>query len=204
MRQLNKGLLNDITEYIMKRQAEHGCSPGQRDIAAKFNINSKRTHTYVHALESRGIIKLDDSGRIAVPRNLDSSDANNVPLVGAVKCGEPSLAIEEFDGMFRLPREFTGTGDFFMIRAKGDSMTGANIFEGDYLVIREQPAVESGDIVLAVRERGYGTADAEATLKRYIWKNGGYVLHPENENYNDIDADKFHIVGKLVSFIRKV
>lgn len=204
MRLFNDELLSEICEYITQYQATTGESPSQKKIADKLRLDNKKVFRYVHALSGKGLIELNDDGTIAIPYNLVPSATKHVPLLGAVRCGEPTLAIEEYDGVFKLPREFTGAGTFFMLRAKGDSMIDAGIYEGDYLVISEQNTAESGDIVVACRESGYTSEDAEATLKRYKYLNGKYVMHPENKAYKDMDASEFRIIGKLVSFIRKV
>ena len=198
---MNESLLIRIEEYIKEFQAGNGRSPTQKEIADKCEINTKRAFKYVRALANRGIIDLKDNGSIAVPAKLDSSDFNFVPMVGKVRCGKPSLAIEDYEGIFRLPREFTGAGEFFMLKANGDSMVDANIFEGDYLVIRKQETADYGDIVVACRKCEYNTEE-EATLKRFICKNGKPVLHPENEKYEDADACQFRIIGKLKCIIR--
>lgn len=203
IQRLDEKLLQRMSGYIVDYQKVRGSSPGQREIAAKLMINSKRTFKYVHILADRGLIELDDDGTIVMPRNLDSSNTEFVPVIGAVKCGKPSLAVEDYDGMFRLPRAFTGTGEFFMLTAEGDSMKGANIFEGDYLVIRRQETADGGDIVVACKASDVN-ADEEATLKRYIVRNGKPLLHPENEKYEDMDARDFRIIGKLKCVIRKI
>lgn len=202
MRVYDEGLLNSIAEYIKDIQATEGRSPSQREITAKFNLISSRTFRYVHVLANRGTIELNDDNTIAMPYNLDPSDVNHIPLVGAVRCGAPTLAIEEFEGLYKLPRELTGTGEFFMLRAKGDSMDGAGIYEGDYLIIRKQSTAESGDVVVACRESEY-SSDEDATLKRYLIINGQPVLHAENEAYEDIDATNCRIIGKLAGQYRK-
>jgi repressor LexA len=203
MRQLDERLLSRIAEYIVSYQTAHGRSPGQRDITARCKTNSKRAHKYVHALAGRGIIELNDDGTIAIPYNLVPSDVKTIPLIGTVRCGQPTLAVEDYEGMFILPRDFTGEGEFFMLIAKGDSMIDAGIFEGDYLVIRKQQTAISGDIVVACQESEYDSGE-EATLKRYIVKNGKPILHPENRAYEDIDAGSYRIIGKLKSVIRNI
>lgn len=195
MRILDESLLIEIGEYIKQYQAMNGSSPTRRDIAEQFKITLPRVQRYIYALRSRETIDLNRDGKITLPYQFDSSEQRIVPLLGAVKCGEPTLAIEEYDGMFKLPREFTGTGTFFMLIAKGDSMINAGINEGDYLVIREQETAQHGDIVVACRVSEF-SADEEATLKRYKFENGKYIMHPENEAYEDMDANEFRIIGK--------
>jgi len=200
---LDEALLLRIKKYIEKYQAESGGSPTRRDIVEYFGTNLKRANKYVHALAMRGHLELDDDGAIVTPSGLDCADYQFVPKIGVVKCGLPSLAVEDYDGMFRLPREFVGTGEFFMLEAEGDSMINANIFEGDNLVIRRQATADSGDIVVACRIDD-NSWDEEATLKRYLYNNGRPILHAENDSgeYEDVDAREFRIIGKLKSIIR--
>jgi len=201
MRKLDENLISEVGEHIVRHQAEHGVSPTQRDIASKFKITQPRVFRVIHALRTRGILELNLDGSIDMPDKLDSSDTVQVALIGAVRCGSPTLAVSEFEAMYKLPRELTGSGNFFMLRAEGDSMIDADINEGDYLVIREQPTADCGDIVVAIKEESVD--EVESTLKRYKHVNGQYVLRAENDNYEDIDFAGWRIVGKLVSSIRK-
>jgi repressor LexA len=171
MKLLNEELLTKISEYITKYQMDAGESPSQRKIAARLSLDHKKTYRYVHALAGKGLIKLNDDGTIALPHNLDARDVNHVPLVGAIKCGEPALAVDDFEEMLKLPRKFTGTGEFFMLIAKGDSMIDAGIYAGDFLVIRRQSTAELNDIVAACKKSDI-SEDEEATLKRYKRING--------------------------------
>lgn len=102
----------------------------------------------------------------------------SVPLVGAVNCGTPLLAIENIEGYIETPAEDIHSGEtYFWLRAKGDSMVNLGIHEGDLLLIRKQEDVDSGDIaVVAIN-------GDEATLKRVIKKDNALVLQPENPNY---------------------
>jgi len=203
---IDERLLIDIKNYIQEYQADWGRSPSMLTIAEHFRTNTKRVHKYVGRLTDSGVIDRDDRGRIQTPSNIDPDYYNPVPKVGLIACGKPTLAVEDYDGIFRLPREFTGSGEFFMLEAEGDSMIDANIFEGDLLVIRRQETANFGDIVVAVKESEYGCEDCDATLKRYKIKNGKPILHAENEErqdeYPDMDARKFRIIGKLKSLIR--
>jgi len=200
---LDEALLFRILDYIRNYQAEKGYSPTRRDIVDYCDINLKRANKYVHALAGRGYIELDDDGSIVTPSGLNNADFQFVPKIGAVRCGQPTLAVEDYDGVFRLPRKFTGSGEFFMLEAKGDSMINANIFEGDYLVIRKQETADYGDIVVACRISNY-SSDEDGTLKRYLYNNGHPILHAENDSgeYKDMDASEFRIIGKLKCIIR--
>jgi len=194
----------DVAEYIKNYQAKHGESPSRQEIADRFNMAVSKAHRYVLALQGRGMLELDDDGSIIVYRRYKPSRQKLAPIVSRIACGEPTTAIEDYQGMLKLPIEFTGNGNVFVLIAKGDSMIDAGIEEGDYLVIREQPTADSGDIVAACKVSDF-SSDEEATLKRYKWTSDGYVLHAENDSgkYEDMDASEYRIIGKLVSVIRK-
>ena len=205
MKKLNEKLLLEISQYISRCQAEEGISPTFSEIAEKFNMTSKSTaHRYVHALANRGDIDLAADGSISMLPHLDSSYTTNIGLVGSIRCGEPATAIEDFESVYKFSKELTGEGSFFMLRAKGDSMINAGIYEGDYLIIRQQATAESGDIVAAIRKNEYSTDSGEATLKRFLRTGGVCILHPENEKYEDLDIKEYNIIGKLVGFYRKM
>ena len=205
MRLLDESLMYQIMEYIKQFQANRGYSPGQLEIVKRFGITAPRAYRFVHALEARGLIKLNDDGTIVLPKHLRRFKKHYAPVIGTVRCGEPTVAIEDYEGVMELPIEFTGDANCFILRAKGDSMVDAGIEDGDYLVIREQNYADSGDIVVAIK--GEFSDEADATLKRYkVLSDGRRTLHPENDSgkYEDMDVDGFRIVGKLVSFIRKI
>jgi len=200
---MDESLMYRILEYVGWYQAEHGCSPSRREIEKRFDITLPRVQRFLYALQGKGMLEIDDDGAILIPEHLARYPKRHAPVIGEVRCGAPTTVIEEYEGIMELPAEFTGDSGCFVLRAKGDSMINAGIKEGDYLVIREQPCADSGDIVVAIRSEFADEADA--TLKRYVvLSDGSAVLRAENEKYDDIDFDGFRIVGKLVSFIRKM
>lgn len=117
----------------------------------------------------------------------------NIPVVGRISCGNGVLAFEEIEGYEATPKEWlNGGGEYFYLRAKGDSMTGARIHEGDLLLIRKQSEVENGEIAAVL-------VGEDAMLKR-VYRNGNQlVLQSENPNYPPIlcpPAD-VKILGRL-------
>lgn len=197
-------LLNRIRDFVMRYQAREGRSPSYRVVMREFRLNSlSRAHRYIHELEERGDLECADGGGIAMDWRLDASRVKTVPLIGTVPCGNPILAIEDYEGVYKLPEEFTGTGDVFMLKAKGSSMTGAGIRNGDYVVIRYQDYADSGDIVVAMIGNSV-TGEEDATLKRYkVSESGHIVLHPENEKFCDIDGDGCRIAGIMVGYYHR-
>jgi repressor LexA len=99
-----------------------------------------------------------------------------------------------------MPEQFTGTGPTFMLRVRGDSMMDAGIFSGDYVVVRQQPEAENGDVVVA------GIPDEEATVKTFSRKDGRIVLTPANAAYEPMvfDGDDVTIFGKVVTIVRQL
>jgi len=126
---------------------------------------------------------------------LDYSPANEnitlLPIVGHISCGNGVLAYEDIEG-YEPPKEWVAGGEFFYLRAKGDSMTGARIQEGDLLLIRKQPEVENGEIAAVLVEE-------EAVLKKVYMNNGQLVLQAENPRYPPVFAPPADvcIIGKL-------
>ena len=116
-----------------------------------------------------------------------------------ISCGSPTYQEEHIMEYLRLPVSVFGKGEKYIITASGDSMIGAGITEGDYLVIRKQVTASEGDIVVAL-------VNGENTLKRLMQHGDGtQYLHPENDAYADIefsDGDTFYIQGVLTHIIK--
>jgi repressor LexA len=123
-----------------------------------------------------------------------------VPLVGDVAAGTGVLAQENVEELLPMPEQFTGTGPAFMLRVRGDSMMDAGIFDGDFVVVRQQPEAENGDIVVA------GIPGDEATVKTFGRRDGHIVLSPANPAYSPLvlDGDDVTIFGKVVTVVRQV
>ena len=136
------------------------------------------THRYIQVLSERGLIDYD-RGIMSAPQSAKMKTAYvSAPLVGSIRCGSPEEEEESIEEYVSLPVSMFGKGDFYILRAKGDSMVDAGIDEDDLLVIeRNCPALE-GDIVVALDE------DNQNTLKRYRGFDEDekcFVLEYENE-----------------------
>jgi repressor LexA len=121
----------------------------------------------------------------------------NVPIVGRVTAGQPILAVENVDDYFPLPRSLAGEAESFMLRVSGDSMVGAGILDGDYVIVRKQQAAANGEIVVAM-------IDDEATVKRLFRADGRVRLEPDNPAYEPIVSDCVAILGKVIGLVRKI
>ncbi|MCW2605308.1 MAG: lexA, partial [Frankiales bacterium] len=120
-----------------------------------------------------------------------------VPVLGRIAAGGPILAEQAVEEVFPLPRELVGTGTLFLLKVVGDSMVDAAIADGDWVVVRQQPNADNGDIVAAM-------IDGEATVKTYKRRDGHLWLMPHNEAYAPIPGDDAVILGRVVTVLRKV
>jgi repressor LexA len=120
-----------------------------------------------------------------------------VPLVGRIAAGGPVLAEQAVEDVFPLPRELVGEGTLFMLKVTGDSMVEAAICDGDWVVVRQQPTAENGEIVAAM-------IDGEATVKTYKRRDGHVWLMPHNPAYEPIPGDDATVLGRVVTVLRRV
>jgi repressor LexA len=120
-----------------------------------------------------------------------------VPLLGQVAAGRLTLADQVFEDFFVLPKQLIGEGTLFLLQVRGDSMIDTAIADGDLVVIREQPAAENGEIVVAM-------IDEEATIKTYKKSGDNIWLMPANPNYQPIPGEKAAVLGKVVAVIRRL
>ena len=123
--------------------------------------------------------------------------AVNVPVVGRIAAGGPILAEERVEDVFPLPRQLVGDGTLFLLEVKGDSMIEAAICDGDFVVVRQQPTADNGDIVAALLED-------EATVKTFNRTDSQVWLLPHNPAYQPIDGNQASILGKVVAVLRRV
>ena len=124
-------------------------------------------------------------------------DTAFVPLVGRIAAGGPILAEEVVEDVFSLPRQVVGEGTLFLLKVAGDSMIDAAIADGDWVVVRQQPVAENGDIVAAMIE-------GEATVKTLKRKDGHVWLMPQNTAYEPIPGDEAAVLGRVVAVLRRV
>lgn len=186
----------------------------QADLVAKTGIGKSSISTYIsgeYEPKQKNIYKIAEALRVneawlmgynvPMDRYEQGSPVGTlslVPIVGKISCGNGLLAYEEIEGYEATPKEWLNGGDYFYLRAKGDSMTGARIYDGDLLLIRKQPEVENGEIAAVI----IGD-DSEAVLKRVYKSNGQIVLQPENSSYGPIfcPPNKAKIVGRLKKIV---
>ncbi len=204
-----QAVLDCIEECIR----EKGYGPTVREVCQSLGLSSPSTvHVHLKALENKGLIKRDPlkSRSIALTYPLEGlpalesnvvqpsfSKLVNVPLVGNVAAGAPILAEENITDTITLPTDIVGDSPSFLLSVSGESMIEAGINDGDYVVVKEQPVANNGDIVVAIIDDG-------ATVKRFYKEADHIRLQPENSSMEPIITRDCSIAGKVVAVFRRL
>lgn len=203
-----KDILDCIETYIER----FGYPPTVREIGDSCGLKSPRSVSqHLDALERNGFIRrtpdrsraieITGASRANSRRRHSEAGTMFVPLVGSVQAGAPALAVEDAEETFALDRRFFGERDAFLLRARGESMTGAHILDGDILVVQSLPHADSGDIVVAL-------IGDDATVKRFARRGNETYLDPAHEGMEPIRLDPrngdIRIVGKVIGVIRRM
>jgi repressor LexA len=203
------GRQRQVLEYIDEAVRTKGYPPSVREIGEAIGLSSPSTvHAHLAALQDKGYLRRDPTKPRAIEVALEPttgaaverSPVRHVPLVGDVAAGTGVLAAEQVEEVLPLPAHFTGEGELFMVRVRGDSMIDAGIFDGDFVVVRAQSTADNGDLVVA------GIPGEEATVKTFLRRRNAIVLRPANEAYDDLvygDGD-VTIYGKVVTLLRRI
>ena len=189
----------EIVNFIRNSIKKNGYPPSVREIGEAVGLSSISTvHAHLVTLEELGILKRDPmKPRSVIPVGDEGPGTVGIPVVGNVAAGTPILAEENIESYMSVPVDLIGYGVHFILKVKGDSMIEAGILDGDYLIIRQQPSAENGEIVVAILED-------EATVKRFYKKQGSIELRPENSTMEPIITDCVQIAGKVCGLFRRI
>ena len=212
-----------VLEVIRDWVERFGYPPSVREIGDAVGLTSTSSvHHQLRTLERKGYLRRDPHRTRAVDvRGPDDAVADEqdvveevgqdsaagplarrpepafVPLLGDIAAGGPILAEQAVQSVFPLPREIVGEGTLFLLNVRGDSMVEAAIRDGDWVVVRQQPVAENGEIVAAMIE-------GEATVKTLRRRNGHVWLMPENPAYAPIQGDEATVLGRVVAVLRRL
>ncbi|MFU8945896.1 transcriptional repressor LexA [Mycetocola zhadangensis] len=202
-----------IMDVIQRSVQSRGYPPSMREIGDAVGLASLSSVTHqLNQLELSGYLRRDPNRPRALeilidlpsPSNVVDfesatpvGDAAMVPLVGRIAAGVPITADQQVEEVFPLPRQLVGKGELFMLKVSGESMIDAAICDGDWVVVRQQPTAENGDIVAAM-------LDGEATVKVFRQRDGHTWLLPRNTNFEPILGDEADVLGKIVAVLRAV
>jgi repressor LexA len=207
-----------VLQVIRDSVQRRGYPPSMREIGEAVGLTSTSSVSYqLSTLQNKGYLRRDAGrprtvevrlpGHPAVrpeadvdegmPMDITSQEAAYVPLIGRIAAGGPILAEQAVEDIFPLPRQIVGEGTLFLLKVVGDSMINAAIADGDWVVVRQQPVAENGDIVAAM-------IDGEATVKTFKRAPDHVWLMPHNPAYTPIAGDEAEILGKVVAVLRRV
>ena len=198
----------EIFEFIKNMIRSKGRPPSIREIGENFKINSTNgVRAVLEALERKGYIKRDryTSRGIELLKEADeampSDRFREVFWVGRVAAGSPIWAEQNIEGSFLLDRSFVSGEEVFSLKVSGDSMIGAGIFDGDFVLVKRQPTADPGDVVVA-------QIGNEATVKKFFPERRRIRLEPANSDYGPIVVEKdtpdFAIAGKVIGLLRRM
>ncbi len=206
-----------VLEVIRDSVERRGYPPTVREIGEAVGLTSTSSVSHqLMTLQKKGFLRKDPSRPRAVDVRMPGEAAAAevaredeaaeraahpqpayVPVLGRIAAGGPILAEQAVEEVFPLPRDLVGGGTLFLLKVVGDSMIDAAIADGDWVVVRQQPNAENGDIVAAM-------IDGEATVKTFKKRDGHVWLMPHNPNYAPIPGDEASILGRVVTVLRKV
>jgi repressor LexA len=199
-----------VLEFIDAEVSRRGYPPSVREIGEAVGLSSSSTvHAHLAALQDKGYLRRDPTKPRAIEVTLEPDSGlaverrpvRHVPLVGDVAAGTGVLAAENVEEILPLPQDFTGEGQLFMLRVRGESMIDAGILDRDYVVARRQDTADPGDVVVA------GIPGEEATVKTLLRpRKGRVVLRPENAAMEEMvfDPAEVTIYGKVVTVLRRL
>ena len=189
-----------VMDCIERRIREKGYGPTVREICEDLGLSSPSTvHVHLKTLEQKGYIVRDPlkSRSISLPAGAQPSAPLPEVTRPSFSAGEPILAEENITDTISLPTDIVGDAPSFLLSVRGESMIEAGINDGDYVVVKEQPVANNGDIVVAIIEDG-------ATVKRFYKEKDHIRLQPENSLMEPIITTDCIIAGKVVAVFRRL
>ena len=161
MRKKDDKLMQRIVECFDALYKKEGRKPSTRKIGEKLGINASTVSRYLREMSDRNMLQYEGGEVKTSTTDKFCRRGMTIPILGSVSCGVPLLEEENIEAYYWLPEELFGKGDFFFLRANGDSMIGAGIDDGDLVLIRRCDDAQVGQIVVAL------TDENENTLKRF-------------------------------------
>jgi len=194
----NASYIKMIEEFIDTYIETNHTSPTTTEVSEGVGLPRSTVGRYIAYMREEGILEYEGHRSLTTSAVRSVNEVSvKVPVLGAVSCGVPKFAEENIEEYIRLPVALFGRGDFYILRANGDSMEDAGIDDGDLVLIRKQTYANEGQIVVALMQD-------EATLKRYYPEpeKRRIRLHPENSRLKDIFVKECIIQGVAVKVLK--
>lgn len=197
MRSKDPLLMDTIIRFAEQFYIKNGYSPTKAQIAKKLEITQGTVTKYLQAMRDKQMIEYDG---YTIHTSLTKKRNNKhtcAAILGSVSCGPLQYEDENVEGFISLPEVIFGKGEFYILKANGDSMIGAGIDDGDWVVIKKQNYAKDSDIVVAL-------TDGMNNLKYFFHSENGAVLRSANEKYEDIVVNDLSIQGIAVNIIKNI
>jgi repressor LexA len=190
-----------VLDFIQREQREKGITPSTREIQSHFGFASQTSvMQYIAALERKGFLNRHARKARALITPAMKVRITDIPIYGQIPAGMSALTEQAIEGHVSLDKQSANISKnrgTFALRVRGDSMIGAQIVDGDIVILEDSKEAHNGDIVVAL-------IDGETTLKRYVVEHGRPYLKADNPRYPDlIPARELKIQGVMVSLLRK-
>ena len=194
MRSKSQQLMNEISAYVDQYYSERHTAPSVNEIAKGVGIAKTTSYRYLVAMNDLGMLRYDGASRTITTRMISKFSESSVPapVVGAIPCGTPEEEEENIQEYVSLPVSLFGKGEFYILKASGDSMVDAGINDGDMVVIKKQNEARIGDIVVALNEEGTNTLKTYGGTEPH--SNAARLLYQNQEKY----PDKVILVKELI------
>ena len=183
MRSKSTELMEQISNYIGDYYRQHHSTPTTREIASAVGLSPAAGYKYLVEMDKRGMLSYENGEITNLPKiSKTPTGYFSAPLVGSIRCGDPEREEAEVEMYVSLPEALFGKGEFYLLRAAGDSMEDEDICDGDLVLIRKQPDCEVGDIVVALDENGENTLKVyggiDKRTKKVILKYANEEVYP--------------------------
>jgi repressor LexA len=195
----------EILDFVREFVLESGYPPSVREIGHHFRIYPRAAFDHLKALERKGYVRRRQTTSRGIeildfPGKGPGVSVRQVPVLGRVVAGKPTLAVEHIEDVAPMARDWAEGEEVFLLRVKGESMS-PYILPGDYVLVRCQPSADNGDVVVAL-------IDDEATVKRFFLKGEELLLKPDNGAWETVTVRKgdrgFQVLGKVIGIFRRV
>ena len=183
MRRKDPELMQRISDYIGDYYRQNHSTPTTREISSAMGLAPATGYKYLVEMNKQGLLSYENGEITDLPKIKKTETGYfSAPLVGSIRCGDPETEEEQVEMYVSLPEALFGKGEFYLLRAVGDSMVDADISEGDLVLIRKQPDCEVGDIVVALDENGENTLKVyggiDKRTKKVILKYANEAIYP--------------------------
>lgn len=189
-----------ILDFLKAYTGNHGYPPTVREIGERFNIFWPAARKHLQSLERKGFVRLNPTRSRGIEIvGFQFSGERSIPVVGRIRAGEPTVAIEEINSHIRIDSSLFPAEDTFSLRVVGDSMRDAGILNGDFVIVKPQSTVVHGEI-------GVILIGDEATVKRVLFKDELVMLKPENKQMEPMiyRPEEVSIIGKVIGLLRNL